>query len=92
LEFAWIELVEFLENSLFKQFRMESSDSVNGVRANDTEIGHPDFLGVAFFDERQPLDLSRIAWILLLEFRQIDVVDQIDDLHVSWKKIRHEIY
>ena len=91
LKLSWVELVEFLENSLFQQLRMKGSDSIDCVRANNTQIGHPDFLGVAFLNEGQPLNLGTITWVLLLQFGQVNVVDQIDELHVSWKKIGNEV-
>lgn len=91
LEFSWIELMELLEDGLLEELRMECGDTVNGMRAHDTEICHPDLFGVALLDERQPCDFAGISWVLLLQFCQVNVVDQIDELHVSWQKILHKI-
>ena len=51
LEFTWIKSIEFTENGILKELRMESSDTVNGVGANNGKIGHSNLLWISFLDE-----------------------------------------
>ena len=51
LKLTWVKCIEFTENGILKELRMESSDTVNGVGANNGKIGHSNLLWVSFLDE-----------------------------------------
>lgn len=91
LELAWVKCVEFAENSIFQELRMKSCDTVDSVRANDSEVSHSDFLWVSFFDQGHSLNFISVSWVLLLKFSQINMVDQVDELQVSWQQFSNEV-
>jgi hypothetical protein len=86
LELSRIQLIEFTENSLFKKLRVESSNTVNSVGADDSKISHSDFLWPSFFNQGHSTNLFTVSWVFLLQLGQVDVVDQIDELQVSWQE------
>lgn len=51
LELTWIEGIEFTENGLLKKFRMEGSNTVDGMGADNSKISHSDFLWPSFFNQ-----------------------------------------
>jgi hypothetical protein len=55
LEFTWVELIELTEDSLLEEFRVEGGDTVDGVGADDDEVGHSDFLWPSFLDQGHSL-------------------------------------
>lgn len=75
LDFTWVEVVEFLENGSFQELGVKGSDTVNGVRTDDTEISHSNLLWPSLLDETHSTDLLAISWVLLLELSNVDMVD-----------------
>ena len=69
---------------------MQGCNSVNCMRADDREIGHANFLIIAFLDKGHTGDLLVITRTLLLHGLKEVVIDQVDDLHVSWQQLGNE--
>jgi len=86
LELAWVELIELTEDSLLEEFRVEGGDTVDGVGADDGEVSHSDFLWPSFLDQGHSLDLVTVTWVLLGQLGDVDMVDQIDELKMSWQQ------
>mmetsp|Transcript_26895 Transcript_26895/g.40991 ORF Transcript_26895/g.40991 Transcript_26895/m.40991 type:complete len:327 (-) Transcript_26895:1261-2241(-) len=91
LNFAGVELVELLEDGGSQEVRVEGSHSVDGVGANDGEVGHPDLLGEALLDETHAHDLGIVSGVLLSELLQVDVVDKVDQLHVARQQVGDQV-
>lgn len=91
LELAWVEFMELLEDSLLQELGVESGNTVDGVGADDGKVGHSDFLWVSLLNDGHSLDLLVIIWELLLELGDIDMVDQIDELQMSWEESSDEV-
>ena len=72
LDFTWVEVIEFLENGSLKKLGVKGSDTVDGVRNDDTEIGHSNLLGPSLFDKTHSTDLLAISWVLFLELSNVD--------------------
>ena len=70
LNLPGIEGVEVGEEMLLEQFGVKGRDAVDGVAADDGEIGHADHLHAAFLDERHDLLLVRVARISGLDRRR----------------------
>lgn len=85
LEFTWVELIELTEDSLLEEFRVEGGDTVDGVGADDGEESHSDFLWPSFLDQGHSLDLVSVPWVLLGQLGDVNMVDQIDELKMSWQ-------
>ena len=51
LDFLRIKLVEILEDRLCEQIRVDGSDTVDGVGADNGKIGHTHLLVVALLDK-----------------------------------------
>lgn len=90
LEFLRVKLIEFLEDSVSKELGVESSNTVDGMGAHDRQVGHPDLLLVALFDQRHPRDLCAVTRVLGLELLDVVVVDQVDQLEVSGQELANE--
>jgi len=84
LEFTWVKLIELTEDSLLKKFRMESSDTVNGMGAHNSEESHSDFLWPSLLNQGHSLDLVSVTWILLHQLGNVNMVDQINKFKMSW--------
>ena len=69
---------------------MESGDAVDGVCADNREKGHPDFLWPALLDQTHSLNLLVVVWVLLSELCEVNVIDQVDELQMPWKKSADE--
>ena len=67
LNFTWVKVIEFLENGSLQELGVKGSDTVDGVRTDDTEIGHSNLLGPSLLDETHTSNLLSIYWVLLLE-------------------------
>jgi hypothetical protein len=91
LDLSWVEVIEFLEDSLFQELRVKGSDTIDGVRADDTKVGHSDLLWPSFFDETHSSNFFTVSWVLLLELSNINVIDQVDKLKMSWEKSADEL-
>lgn len=62
---------------------MNSGNTIDGMRANDCQICHAYTLFITFLNEGHAHDPVIITRESLTEFFEIDVVDQIDQVHVS---------
>ena len=62
---------------------MERGDAVDGVRADDREIGHAEGFRAAFFDERENGFLGVVAGPLGFDDLHETAVDLVDDLGVA---------
>jgi hypothetical protein len=91
LDLTWIELIELTEKSCLQQVRMESSHTINSMGANDREICHSNLLWPSFLNKTHPSNFGWISWIFLLKLGDIDMVDQIDEIHVSWQQVLNQI-
>lgn len=91
LNFTWVEVIEFLENGSLQELGVKGSDTVNGVRTDDTEIGHSNLLGPSLFDETHSTNLLSISWVLLLELSNVDMVDEVNKLKMSWEQSSDEL-
>ena len=91
LELALIEVVEFLENCLLKKLRVKSCNTVDGVRADNGKISHSNLLWPSLLNKTHPLNLLVITWILLLQLTNVQMVDLVDNLQVSWQQSANEI-
>ena len=70
---------------------MESSDTVDCMRADNGEVSHSNLLWPSFFNKRHSHDLLIISWVLLLQFSQVNMVDQINELQMSWQKSSNQL-
>ena len=91
LELSWVKLIELLEESNFQKMRVESSHSVDSVRAYNRQVCHPDLLWIPLLNQTHPPNLLIVTWILLLEFSDVNEVDQVNELHVSWEKVLDQV-
>ena len=69
---------------------MEGSDSIDSVGAHDRHVCHSDLLLCAFLDERHACNLFSVSWVSLLELLDEEMVDEIDQFHVSWEEVLDE--
>ena len=69
---------------------MEGSDSIDSVGAHDGHVCHSDFLLSAFLDKGHACYLLSVAWVSLLKLLDEQVVDEIDQFHVSWEEMLNE--
>ena len=90
LKLTWVKLIEFLEKGSLQKMRMEGSDTVDGVGAHNGEVSHSNLLGPSFFNETHSSNFLMISWIFLLQFGQINMVDQVNELQMSWQKSSHQ--
>jgi hypothetical protein len=90
LDFTWVEVIEFLENGGFQELGVKGSDTVDGVRTDDTEISHSDLLWPSLFDKTHSTNLLAISWVLLLELSNVDMVDEVNKLKMSWEQSTNE--
>mgnify|MGYP007025651670 CR=1 FL=1 len=65
---------------------MKSSNTVDGVGANDRKISHSNFLWISFFNKTHSLDLLIVSWIVSLQKLNKIVVNQINEFKMSWQK------
>lgn len=87
LELSRVEMIEFGEDRLFEKLRVQSCDTIHSVRAHNRQECHANLLFVAFFDEGHARDFLSIAGVLGLDFLEEVVVDEVDELHVSWQEL-----
>lgn len=59
---------------------MDISNSIDLVRTDYTEVGHPDSFWVALLDQREHVHFVGISWKLLADSGQPEVVDHVDQL------------
>ena len=86
LELSWIESIKFLEKSGLQKMRMESSHSVNGVRAHNGQVSHSNLLWPSLLNQTHSSNLFSVSWVFLLQLGNINMVDQVNELQMSWKK------
>merc|ERR1712127_1133390 len=56
---------------------VKGSDTVDGVRADNRKISHSDLLVV--------------TWVSLLQFLNVEVIDVVDQLQMSWQQSSNEL-
>ena len=83
VELAGPQLVEVLEERGLEQLGMEGGDAVDGVGADDGEVGHADLAGGGFLDERHAGDAVLVAGEARGDLAQEAAVDLEDDLEVA---------
>lgn len=91
MDLAWIELIKLTEQSGLQEVRVESCDAIDSMRANDREVSHPHLLWPSLFDEAHSANLGRVTWVFLLQFGDVDVIDQIDEIHVPWQQVLDQV-
>ena len=74
--------VEVRSQSFFDQFRMDGSDAVDGMRTDNCQITHTDFLFRTFFDDGHAAHFFNVARIEFSDFFHQVVIDVIDNDHV----------
>ena len=90
LDLSRIQTIELREDRRFDELCVQGGDSIDCMRADDGEIGHAYLLIISFFDKGHTLDFLVITRILLLYSLKEVVIDQVDDLHVSWEQLLNE--
>lgn len=91
LKLVWIQLIEFLKDGFLQELTMQSSHTVDSVRAHDGQVGHSNFLGITFFNQTHSCDLCFITWILLFESLNVQMVDQVNNLQMSWQQFANKV-
>lgn len=91
LELSFVELIELLENGGLEELRVQGSDTVDGVGADDGEVRHSDLLWPSFFDQTHSHDLLVIARVSLPQFLEIQVVDVVDQFQVSGQQAANQV-
>lgn len=91
LKFTWIEHIELLKDGIPEELRVKSGYTINGVRADDREESHSNLLWPSFFNQAHSLDFLVVSWVLLLQLLNVNVVDKIDKLEVSWEESADEL-
>ncbi len=90
VELAGIKGVEIGEEMFLEQFRVEGGDAVDGVAADDGEIGHADHLHVPFLDERHDFFFVDVAGVGGLDGFEQAAVDFEDELQVTGQDFLEE--
>ena len=85
-----VEVDKVLQNGGPDELRMELSDTVDLVRANDSEIGHADILRLTLLDQRHFRQFLLIARELAFDGLEECPVDIVDNLEVPGKELLHE--
>ncbi len=62
---------------------MDLGDTVNGMRANNAQVGHVDTLDTVLLDQRHASELVQVARVARLDLLQVSEVDLVDDLQVT---------
>ena len=78
LNLTWIELIKFTKKSCLQQVRMESSNTIDSMGANDRKISHSNLLWPSFLDKTHSSNFSWISWVFLLKLSDVDMVDQVN--------------
>ena len=91
LDFAWVKFIELLEKSSFQQVRVEGSNTIDCMGADNGEVSHPYLLGPSFFDDTHSSDFAWVSWVFLLQFSDVNMVDQIDKIHMSWQQVLNKV-
>ena len=71
---------------------MEVGHSVDLVRPNHAQIGHPDLLGGGLLHQRQHAELVVVARVFLAYLVEPEVVDQIDQFEVSGQQFADQLH
>jgi len=72
------------------KLRVELSDTVDLIRADNSKVGHADVLRLAFLDQRHSRQLLLIARELALDGLEESPVEVVDYLEVSGEELLHE--
>lgn len=70
---------------------MDGSDSVNVAGTDEAQIGHSNFLVVAFFNDGHSLEFVGIIWVFEGDGVHESLVDAIDEFQVSGEEVSHEV-
>jgi hypothetical protein len=74
-------------HAVLEDLRVDGSDAVDGVRADDAEVSHVDSFLAVLLDQRHAAQPVHVTGELLLDLLQEQVVDVVDDLHVPGKDV-----
>ena len=85
-----IEVDEVLKDGGPDELRVELSDTIDLVRADDSKVGHADVLRLTLLDQRHLRQLLLIARELAFNGLEECPVDIVDNLEVSGKELLHE--
>lgn len=83
-------LKEVLEQIILDDLGVNARHSIDGVGADDGEVGHVHALVSIFLNERHATHAVSISGPTLGHGIQVVVVDLVDDLHVAGQDVLHE--
>ena len=90
VELPGVERVELGEEVALEKTGVEGGDAVDGMAADDGEIGHADHLMITLLDEGEFADLPDIAGPHLLHLGEESLVGLENDLKVTRKHLVEE--
>ena len=81
------KLIELLEEGSLQQFGMNFSDSIDLMRANDTQISHYDPFGYGLLNQRKSIELVPVVGVFFADLVQPEEVNDVDQLQMARKEL-----
>src|SRR5688572_25278881 len=81
-EFIWIHLIKILKDRIFKDLRMQSSNTINFPTAIDGQMGH---LNLSIFNDGHPSQSLFVIWILFSDGITKIKIQLLNDMVLPWK-------
>lgn len=74
-------------HAVLEDLRVDGSNAIDGMRADNAEVSHVDSLLAVLLDQRHAAQPVHVAGELFLDLLQEQEVDVVDDLHVPGQNV-----